>query len=796
MAAWAKVRMVATGQEWHVTAADEVFLGRASTCTLRFDERTVSGRHARLVYAAADGWVLEDLQSRNGTFVGGVAIDRHELDGPTTLRLADPLEGPEVVITPGAAPEPPLPDLDDDVPTLRRGADRRHDDAEQDAARAAPGRTVVVGRASSCDLVVDDLLVSRQHAQVRLLGGGRAEVRDLGSANGTFVSGRRVRDPVVVHAGQRITLGTTVLRFDGEDLQPAGGHGDVVFSVEHLCVGAPGARRLDDVTFTLAERSFLAVLGSSGAGKSTLLKAITGTEPATSGRISFDGRDLYRDFAELRHQVGYVPQEEILHPQLTVTDTLELAAALRFPSDTSPAERSARVAEVLGELGLSDRRELRVARLSGGQRKRLSVALELLTRPALLILDEPTSGLDPGNERSLMELLRQLADGGRSVIVVTHSTESLHLCDRLLLLGRGGVPVFYGPTPAMADSMGVDDLTDVFAALEQGGAAGAVRAVLAPTTADAADPPPTRAVPVQRGARPVRSPRHEVAVLTRRYLRVLAGDRRNLLILGLQGPVIALLMWAVFGADHLVPGADGLSLAAGNVLMALVLAMIYIGASNSVREIVKERHILRRELNFGLSTGAYLASKVLVLGAITLLQAAVLVALATARQGGLGDPLVLPWGRGELYVVVALCGLSALGTGLLLSALVATADKAMTLLPVLLFAQFLLAGLIFPVSTPVVQQLSWLTTARWGFAGAASTADFWSLRGCGAVGLPGAEASCSTLWHHDAGHLLLDMAALAVLFVASLVLARRVLRRSDPAVALARVHAGRPERGR
>ena len=202
---------------------------------------------------------------------------------------------------------------------------------------------------------------------------------------------------------------------------------------------------LDNVSFPLGERCLLGVIGPSGAGKSTLLGALTGIKPATQGSVLYDSRDLYTHYAELRHRIGLVPQENILHTQLTARRALGYAAELRFPPDTSKSERKRRIDEVLAELSLSKHAETRTDRLSGGQQKRVNVALELLTKPSLLFLDEPTSGLDPGLDKSVMEMMAGLAHDGRTVIVVTHSVANLDLCDRLLVLVPGGKAAFFGP---------------------------------------------------------------------------------------------------------------------------------------------------------------------------------------------------------------------------------------------------------------------------------------------------------------------------------------------------------------
>lgn len=550
--------------------------------------------------------------------------------------------------------------------------------------------------------------------------------------------------------------------------------------VRGLTVETSGHRRLDGVDLTLESGSLLAVLGTSGAGKSTLLKTITGAEPATAGRVALGDRDLYEHFAELRHRIGYVPQDDILHPQLTVRETLGFAARLRFPADQPEQPRIARIEEVITQLGLRLRADARVDQLSGGQRKRVNVAVELLTRPELLILDEPTSGLDPGTERSLMGLLRQLADEGRMVMVVTHSMATLPVCDDVLFLARGGVPVYHGPPDGLAAHVGAGQLADVFSVvddLEDPGAARVAKAPAAEAVRHARTREPRPSILDQIRRSDAREIGRQFRIQTERYVKVLASDRRSLLVLALQAPVMAVLMIGVFGSDHLRTNGV-LRPEAGNVLMALVLASIYLGASNAVREIVKERAILRREQNFGLSVTAYLGSKVAVLGSVTVAQAGLLVVLGTGRQGGPSEGVWFVPAKIELVALVVVCGLSALCLGLLISASVNSPDKAMTLLPVMLFAQFLMAGLIFPVATPGIQQLSWLTAARWGFAGAASTADFWTLRGCfGGTG----TADCSVLWKQEAGSWTLSYTMLCVLGLAALALAWRAIVRMDPA---------------
>ncbi|MCC3773123.1 ATP-binding cassette domain-containing protein, partial [Streptomyces sp. UNOC14_S4] len=335
------------------------------------------------------------------------------------------------------------------------------------SVRHLPPRTVRIGRGDDNDLVLDDLVVSRHHAELRTTPDGGHEIVDLGSHNGTYLNGHLVRR-LPVRTGDIIGIGHSAFCLVGDELQEYVDTGEVSLDVQDLIVHVDAGRKtlLDDVSFPVRARSLLGVVGPSGAGKSTLLNALTGLRPADSGTVLYDGRDLYHDYAELRARIGLVPQEDILHTQLTVRRALGYAAELRFPGDTAKAERRARVDEVIGELGLGQRADQPIHSLSGGQRKRVSVALELLTKPSLLFLDEPTSGLDPGMDRSVMTMLRGLADGGRTVIVVTHSVLSLDLCDRLLVLAPGGRTAFYGPPAETLPFFGFDRWPEAFEAFE------------------------------------------------------------------------------------------------------------------------------------------------------------------------------------------------------------------------------------------------------------------------------------------------------------------------------------------
>ena len=457
------------GQQLHIKGAgvDRLLqagstyrIGRDPQADIVVSDTRVSWQHAT-VERHASGWQLQDASSTNGTFVERQRVRQVAIAGSCAVRLGHPDDGPVLRCTVIGAPAEAgaAPDI---APTPRRsGIDR-----SPSAVLSMPTRKLRIGRATDNDVVISDLSVSRYHAELRRTSRGSYEIVDLDSHNGTYLNGQRVTVAPVTET-DLIGVGPATFRRVGDQLQEFLDTGDISLSARELTVRLPGGKvLLDRMSFPLGERCLLGVIGPSGAGKSTLLGALTGTAPATEGQVLYDGRDLYESYAELRHRIGLVPQENILHTQLTVRRALEFAAQLRFPRDTSKQERKRRIDEVLAELSLTAHADTRTSALSGGQQKRVNVALELLTKPSLLFLDEPTSGLDPGLDKSVMEQLAKLAHDGRTVIVVTHSVANLNLCDRLLVLVPGGRVAFFGPPADGLRHFGKSDWAEVFQAFE------------------------------------------------------------------------------------------------------------------------------------------------------------------------------------------------------------------------------------------------------------------------------------------------------------------------------------------
>ncbi|MGW8883761.1 FHA domain-containing protein [Streptomyces sp. NPDC055749] len=761
------------GRDYHV--------GRDPLSDIVIDDIRVSWHHA-VLRPEADHWLLEDENSTNGTYTEGRRIHESDVGPGSVIRFGNASDGPRALLV---GTEPPATEVR--APEVR--APERPSSVSMPGAtgtfrqpttvRPLPARTVRIGRGSDNDLVIDDLVVSRRHAELRALADGTYEIVDLGSHNGTFLNGTPV-DRAPVSAGDIVGIGHSAFCLVGDELQEFVDTGEVSLDVQDLAVTVDRGRKtlLDEVAFPVGEKCLLAVVGPSGAGKSTLLNALTGQRPADRGRVLYDGRDLYRDFAELRQRIGLVPQDDILHAQLTVRRALGYAAELRFPQDTAASERQARVAEVIRELGLEQRADQSIHSLSGGQRKRVSVALELLTKPSLLFLDEPTSGLDPGMDRSVMHMLRGLADDGRTVIVVTHSVLSLDVCDRLLVLAPGGRIAYYGPPDEALAFFGFEEWPEAFEAFEndrdrdwagQYQESAFHRRYILNSTAQPHLPEAPAAAPVAPPPK-TRNWGGQLRTLVRRYAAALSADRTFL--------VIMIALPFVMGAmARALAGSELTRETAMNALLILCVGGVLTGAANAVRELVKERVIYQRERAVGLSRSAYLMSKVVVLGVITVLQAVVLtlVGLVGVDLNAPGDKGVLLPPLVEITLAVALLSFTAMMLGLLVSALVRKEEVTMPLLVLLAIVQVVFCGALLKLDGVIgVEQLAWLVPSRWALGAMAGTIDLSAI-------VPG-KLTSDPLFEHSAGVWLLNMGMLIVLSLVFGYVVAKLLRRHEPAI--------------
>jgi ABC-type multidrug transport system ATPase subunit/ABC-type multidrug transport system permease subunit len=561
-----------------------------------------------------------------------------------------------------------------------------------------------IGRAPDNDIVLDEPNISRYHALLR--AGPPPSVEDLGSRNGTRLGADSVRVSALapgdeIGVGQfRLNVevgGVTVLdQRDGAGLQGV-----------NLSVTIGGKTILRPTTLTIPRGEMLALIGPSGSGKSTLLRLLAGVSRPSAGEATIDGEPLTARLSDL----GYVPQQDTIHDRLTVREALSCAAILRLPSDTSEEEIAAQIEAVAAELSLTPCLDLLIQKLSGGQRKRSACAVELIGQPSIFLLDEPTSGLDPPLERQFMRTVRGLADEGRGVVVTTHATSSLALCDNLAIMAPGGELAFVGPPQSALERFGVGHYDELYSAAQ-------------PTQERVAEDPvePRRMGWLPEEARPAadRSLLRQLVALTGRYVRTFTRDHRTLAVLLGQVPVIAALIAVLFPA-HLLAFPDTDATKSAQFVFLLVTASLWVGLISSCREIVNERSIVLREFAVGSRLGAYLGAKTIVLFSLAAIQVALLLAIATLLQ-----PLHMPASNYlSLYGVLLATAWAAIAMGLAVSTLARSVDQATSFVPMLLIPQLLFAGALVTVKSmsPVVKVLSDLVVARWAYAGAGNAID-------------------------------------------------------------------------
>ncbi|MEM6107747.1 FHA domain-containing protein [Mycobacterium sp. 050272] len=645
------------------------------------------------------------------------------------------------------------------------------------SSAAGTAGAMTIGRAPENDIVVSDVLASRQHATLVPTSLG-LEIRD-NSINGTFVNGTRVGSAIlsdddvvtignvdlVVRDGTLTKLSEAATRSGGLEVR------DVKYVVDN------GKQLLDNISLTARPGTLTAVIGGSGAGKSTLARLIAGYTTPSSGSATFEGHNIHAEYASLRSRIGMVPQDDVVHRQLTVNQALGYAAELRLPPDTSKADRAKVVTQVLEELDLTKHAETRVDKLSGGQRKRASVALELLTGPSLLILDEPTSGLDPALDHQVMMMLRQLADAGRVVIVVTHMLSYLELCDQLLLVAPGGKTAYCGPPDQIGPAMGTTNWAKIFTKVGADPEE-ANRRFLERNEAQRRKPLAAKDdEPAELGEPVHTSVRRQISTIARRQIRLVVADRAYFVFLALLPFILGSLSLTVPGSNGFrLPGANaGTPDEAAQILALLMPAAAFMGTALTIRDLVGERAIFQREQAVGLSTTAYLLAKTAVFCGFAIVQSAIITAIvvigkSAPTRGGLllGHGTVAA--TVELFATVAATCVASAILGLAISSLVRSSEQIMPLFVVAVMAQLVLCGGMVPVTGRLgLDQLSFVMPARWGYAAAASTVDLRHL-------VPDSLLSQDRFWQHTVKTWLFDMGMLGALSLCYLAFVRWKIR--------------------
>ena len=573
---------------------------------------------------------------------------------------------------------------------------------------------IVIGRNDTNDISLDGLQISNKHARLRQINSG-VVIEDLNSTNGVYVNGERISRKGI-GPDDSVQIGSFVLRVDEQNVI-------AVFDTRSKTridsigiskivknrAGGGKIKLLDDVSISIQPNEFIGFLGPSGAGKSTYMDALNGMRPPTQGTVYVNNLDLYRYLDSLKQSIGYVPQDDIIHRELTVYKTLFYVAKLRLSRDVSKSEINQIIEEVMDVTGLLERKDVPVGELSGGQRKRVSIAVELITKPSVIFLDEPTSGLDPATEEKIMRLFRQIAESGRTVILTTHAMENVKLFDKIVVLMRGKL-VFYGKPEDALKYLNAKDYKDLYDKLEdpveekvkEFGEAD--RFLITEQVAEdwkqgfLKTPYFKKNIEeplkeIDQGKSGKSRKRHRLGIfgafrqwitLSRRYSRVLLKDKFTLFILFAQAPIIAVLVYFVMGADQ----------PRDFVYFALSLCAVWFGTSVAAREIVRESPIYERERMVNLGILPYLGSKFFVLGMIVAIQCVMLfIPLKLFDLIGLMPMPGLFLGIPQ-FIAMLITAAVGISMGLFISSIVKTSEMATSLIPLILIPQIIFSGLI------------------------------------------------------------------------------------------------------
>lgn len=717
---------------------EEVTLGRSPENDIVLQTLTVSQLHARFAISH-DCCMLYDCQSTNGTYVENERISSVRLQMGNTIRIVGDGDAAEQSVL------------------ILFGIEGKSFGWKK--AEIQGQQKIVIGRGTKSDICLDNSSVSKNHMVITRTQEGYILSMDKHSG-GVIVNGCEVHKGYLLHEKDIILLANTKFVFSYAGISYLTYDDGIRVDAKDIVKTVKASKgKLDivnHVSLSISQGEFVAIIGGSGAGKTSFLNCISGYSKPTQGQVLINGDDLYENYESMKQIIGYVPQADIVYDTLTVQGMLNYAAMLRMPKDTTARERRSKIAEVISMVELNGREKFLIKNLSGGQRKRVSIAVELLSDPQLFFLDEPSSGLDPGTEEKLMETLRRMSRMGKTVILITHNTMNIHLCDKIVFLGRGGRLCYFGTPGEAHDFFGVEQLSQVYNMVtddpevwqkkydEQSGE----------QREKESEAENVNAKVINRGAA-----FRQTAILTRRYFSLMFHDVKRLLLLLCQAPLLGVLMYLV--TDEHLYGQYETTKA---FLFAFSCCAFWIGILNSIQEVCKERNVLKREYLSGLGLGAYLMSKFIVLGFFCFVQAGLLLG-TVGMLAGLPDAGILFPAWLELYLTTFLTALSATSMGLFVSCLFRNADRAMTVAPILLMPQILFSGLAFALQG-AVEKVSYVVNCRWAMEAYGSIADLNGLTLKMQEEIPGLTHEAEAFYTRSGGHLLF---AWAVLFAYSVV---------------------------
>jgi ABC transport system ATP-binding/permease protein len=760
------------GREVWLDPRRQAWIGTDASCEVVLDQPDYGVKWAAM--RMVGGWHVRPLDGTEVALDNGLWRGRPawiEGEGPVLVRLRrDGHEARLEVRYAAAGPGGPRQPFPDPAPTAVPPRPAPPRPPARIAATVDPGVWQVIGReGGDADVQLPGLDVALRHARVRRRPDGSVDIRDLSHGLGVFVAGRHVISHLL-RPGESFVIGHHRLLVGAQGVMVDTVRRSPVLQCRELTVTYQDREKasLTGIEFELDDHGFLTVIGPSGAGKSTLFRALLGEIADVSGSVSFAG-DALSPTGLPGSLVSFVPQDDDLPSDLTVRQAMRFTARLRLAADLRRAELAKRTEDVMTRLGLTDHADTTIAALSGGTRKRVSVAMELLSDPIVLILDEPTSGLDEGLDRRLMRQMASLARSGTAILVVTHSMVNLGESDQVLAITARGASGYVGPPHEMRAAFGAQTFADVMDTLRAGQSSG-----VRPVRNNAATAPRSQ-------LRPDPVPRNQTAVLTARELRRLAptasagrGRRLPAVVRSAQHLLLAPLLIAVLAC---LAGSGGLAATPRHpnnqltvVLCVLSITTAFFAAALTSGSIVSDYAVIKREARWGIRAGSVIMSRFVVFGTAGAIQGALATVFFLAfRPGPSYDQPVTGW----VLLLVSLCLLcvASAAAGLFISALSRTVQQGVFALMMLSVTQVVLSGLIITLGSPgnvgdlMLAWLSWLMPIRWAVAGLGA--------GMNLNAVPG--ISRDGLWSHDLFHVAGAWVALAVLTGVFLVAAQKVL---------------------
>lgn len=637
----------------------------------------VSRLHAQLIFDGQNVF-MQDCSSTNGTFVNDKKI----------------ISNKPIILNP-----------DDIVKfSLSASAELRVEGKNSSAKpslKDSPDKSIIqyfnnkqevsIGRSNDCDIVINHPSISRLHARIKKTSDGKYKISDQGSLNGTFVNGKRVQS-ATVSSNDKIYVGRFLLSLNGEAKNLSLESAIKADSISKVYKN--GFAALKNTTFDIASGGLIAIMGPSGCGKSTLLKVLNGDSPSSSGHVYINGLELNSNYDYLKTQIGYVPQEDIVHRELTVEQSLYYSAKIRLEgiSDEAAYEK---IESILKELNIVDIRNNLVSAISGGQRKRVSIAVELLPDPAILFLDEPTSPLDPQTIEEFMSILRNLSKKGTTVVMVTHKPDDLKHMDSVIFMAEGGNLVYFGPVSGYQVFFAVGSPLEVYSKISGSNAQDWIGKsyksnsnLLSSGNFNRREKPDVNALV-------------QYLWLLRRYFKIKTNDKVNSIIMILQAPIIAMLICIIFPDIRLA------------VPFLMAISSVWFGVNNAAREIVSEAPIYKRERMFNVLIFPYIFSKITVLGVFAFVQAVLFNLIIGINYSGnlhWNDPVL-----GTVWMFFLTVSSSLLG--LFISSVFSTSEKVMSIVPIVVIPQIMLAGIVANIQNGGVEFISYFTFSRWGTEG-------------------------------------------------------------------------------